>query len=118
MSQQDIAEQLYVTKGNVSGLIDRLATAGLVERRALEGDRRSHAIFLTPTGRQLAVQAIATRQAMVAQTLGRLSPTQLAQMDALLTLTSDSLDRHERGSQHVNQAEPYHGDSLPLLTLA
>ena len=31
MSQQELAEQLYVTKGNVSGLLDRIVEAGLVE---------------------------------------------------------------------------------------
>ena len=29
MSQQDLAERLYVTKGNISGLIDRLVAAGV-----------------------------------------------------------------------------------------
>ena len=42
VSQQELAQRLYVTKGNISGLIDRLVTAGLVERRVTEGDRRSH----------------------------------------------------------------------------
>ena len=32
MSQQELAERLYVTKGNVSGLLDRMVEAGLVER--------------------------------------------------------------------------------------
>src|SRR5664279_4005184 len=54
LSQQDLAERLYVTKGNISGLIDRLVANGLVERRALAGDRRSHAIYLTPEGREMA----------------------------------------------------------------
>ena len=34
VSQQELAQRLYVTKGNVSGLVDRLVEAGLVERRA------------------------------------------------------------------------------------
>ena len=34
VSQQELATRLYVTKGNISGLIDRLAEAGLVERRS------------------------------------------------------------------------------------
>src|ERR671920_1589822 len=38
VSQQELAQRLYVTKGNVSGLVDRLVEAGLVERRALAGD--------------------------------------------------------------------------------
>ena len=51
VSQQELAKRLYVTKGNISGLIDRLAEAGLVERRSTALDRRQHAIHLTETGR-------------------------------------------------------------------
>jgi DNA-binding MarR family transcriptional regulator len=91
LSQQDLAEQLSVTKGNISGLIDRLTTAGLVERRSIEGDRRAHALFLTTQGRQLALKGIAIQRAFVATTLGRLPPTQLAQMEALLALTRETL---------------------------
>src|SRR3954453_8448607 len=54
LTQQELAERLYVTKGNVSGLVDRLVNAGLVERRPIEGDRRSHALHLTGRGRALA----------------------------------------------------------------
>src|SRR5579863_4499794 len=59
VSQQDLAKRLYVTKGNISGLIDRLVAAGLVERRATAADKRQHAIFLTAAGRAAAVAAIA-----------------------------------------------------------
>ena len=34
ISQQELAQRLYVTKGNISGLLDRLERAGLVERRS------------------------------------------------------------------------------------
>ena len=54
VSQQELATRLYVTKGNISGLIDRLAEAGLVERRSIASDRRQHAIYLTEAGRRMA----------------------------------------------------------------
>ena len=90
-SQQDLAERLYVTKGNISGLIDRLTIAGLVERRAIEEDRRAHAIHLTVKGRALALRGVAIRRKVVAQSFGRLSEDQLSQMDALLVMTRDIL---------------------------
>ncbi len=43
-----LSQNLKVTGGNVSGLVDRLVQAGLVERRAIVGDRRSYAMHLTP----------------------------------------------------------------------
>ncbi len=106
VSQQELAERLYVTKGNISGLIDRLAAAGLVERRSIVGDKRSHAIFLTAPGRQLADKGIGVQRDFVAQTLGRLPPNELAALDRLLVTTRD-LVREQTGDtrrQHRSAA--------------
>ena len=95
VSQQDLAERLFVTKGNISGLIDRLASSELVERRKLKGDRRTHAIYLTDKGRNLGEQGFVLQRAFVEQVLGRLDHVQLARMDALLTLTGNILTQAE-----------------------
>ena len=84
ISQQDLAKKLYVTKGNISGLVDRLTDAGLVERRPIDGDRRSHALHLTEAGRGLALQGIAAQRDFVARSLGRMDPANLAQFESLL----------------------------------
>jgi MarR family transcriptional regulator, organic hydroperoxide resistance regulator len=84
LSQQELAARLYVTKGNISGLIDRLVANGLVERRALEGDRRSHAIHLTAAGREMAKRGIEAQRAFVAQTFGRIAPDRLVALEDLL----------------------------------
>lgn len=84
LTQQELAERLYVTKGNVSGLIDRLVEAGLVERRAIPGDRRSHALHLTEAGRDLAARGLAAQEAYVARTLGRIAPADLATFERLV----------------------------------
>ncbi|MGL4975917.1 MAG: MarR family winged helix-turn-helix transcriptional regulator [Bosea sp. (in: a-proteobacteria)] len=84
ISQSELAERLYVTKGNVSGLVDRLVQAGLVQRRAIAGDRRSYAMHLTAEGRKLAEAGIALQQAYVSQTLGQLAPHDVAQLDLIL----------------------------------
>lgn len=84
ISQSELAERLYVTKGNVSGLVDRLVQAGLVERRAIAGDRRSYAMHLTPEGRRLAEAGIAAQRDFVAQTLGKLRSDDLTELDRLV----------------------------------
>jgi MarR family transcriptional regulator, organic hydroperoxide resistance regulator len=83
-TQQELAERLYVTKGNVSGLVDRLVEAGLVERRAAAGDRRSHALHLTGKGRELAERGIAAQRAYVTRTLGRLPDRDLATLERIV----------------------------------
>jgi DNA-binding MarR family transcriptional regulator len=91
MSQSDLAARLYVTKGNVSGLIDRLVEAGLVERRAAAADRRSNAVFLTEAGRKAADEGIRLQKAFVADTLGRLDQADLNVLDGILTRWRDSV---------------------------
>jgi DNA-binding MarR family transcriptional regulator len=84
VSQQELAERLYVTKGNVSGLVDRLVEAGLVERRSGCRDRRFHALHLTNRGRALAEQGIAAQRAYVGRTLGRLPGRDLAELERIV----------------------------------
>jgi DNA-binding MarR family transcriptional regulator len=84
LSQQELAERLYVTKGNVSGLLDRMVEAGLVERRTLPGDRRSNALFLTSKGRDLAERGIAAQRAYVAKTLGTLDSRDLDNLERIV----------------------------------
>jgi DNA-binding MarR family transcriptional regulator len=84
ITQRQLAEALFVTKGNVSGLIDRLVEARLVERRPATQDRRSHALFLTREGERLAAAGFAAQRAFLDRTLGRLSPDDLATLHLLL----------------------------------
>ena len=84
ISQQDLAQRLYVTKGNISGLVDRLVESGLVERRSLNGDRRSHSIFLTAAGRKSAGDGILAQREFVARTFGQMDSARLHEFEALL----------------------------------
>ncbi|MFI5014374.1 MAG: MarR family winged helix-turn-helix transcriptional regulator [Hyphomicrobiales bacterium] len=83
ITQRELAQQLFVTKGNVSGLIDRLVEAKLVERRGGQ-DRRSHALFLTGEGERVASAGFAMQKAFVDTTLGRLPRQDLAMLHRLL----------------------------------
>lgn len=89
MSQQELAERLYVTKGNVSGLLDRMVEADLVERRSIPGDRRSNALYLTKKGRDLAEKGIATQRAYVERTLGSLPIQDLTDLERIVLAWRD-----------------------------
>ena len=56
----DIKEELALTVGGTSKLVDRIEAAGLCRRRANPDDRRSQIIELTPAGRRLLEEAIET----------------------------------------------------------
>ena len=85
ITQRDLAERLYVTKGNVSGLVDRLVEAGLVDRRAIPGDRRSYDLHLTAEGRKAALAGMETQQLFVNETVGQLSEHDLLMLDQVIT---------------------------------
>src|SRR5258705_6282385 len=53
----DIKEELSITVGGTSKLVDRIEAAGLCRRRANPDDRRSQIIELTPAGRRLLTKA-------------------------------------------------------------
>ena len=91
LSQSDLAERLYVTKGNVSGLIDRLVDAGYVERRSVPADRRSNALYLTDSGRAAAEMGLRLQKEFVMETLGQLAPQELARLDGVISLWRDAV---------------------------
>jgi MarR family transcriptional regulator, organic hydroperoxide resistance regulator len=98
VTQQELAQRLYVTKGNVSGLVDRLVEAGLVERRRSPGDRRSHALHLTSDGRALAERAMALQERYVRETLGSLPASDLVALERLVLSWRDSARKRENGT--------------------
>jgi DNA-binding MarR family transcriptional regulator len=53
----DIKEELSITVGGTSKLVDRIEAAGLCRRLANPDDRRSRIIELTPAGRRLLAKA-------------------------------------------------------------
>jgi len=92
LSQQELADRLYVTKGNVSGLVDRLVRGGFAERRPLPGDRRSHALYLTDSGRDVVARGLAIQRAYVNRTLGRLPAADIAALDRIQRAWRAALD--------------------------
>ncbi|MCH8058007.1 MAG: MarR family transcriptional regulator [Proteobacteria bacterium] len=50
MTCKDIGDWTHITKGTLTGVIDRLENKGLVERWAVEGDGRKTIIALTRQG--------------------------------------------------------------------
>src|SRR4051794_20346792 len=53
-----LAETLACDASNVTGLVDRLESRGLVRRRPSDADRRVKVLDLTPTGTQLRTQLL------------------------------------------------------------
>jgi len=50
LKMSDLSSQLMVSNGNVTGIIDRLVSDGLVMRVSIKGDRRATLVRLTARG--------------------------------------------------------------------
>jgi DNA-binding MarR family transcriptional regulator len=53
MKMSELSQHLVVSNGNVTGVVDRLVTEGLVARENLESDRRAFLVKITEKGRDL-----------------------------------------------------------------
>ena len=73
ITQQALSDMLFVTKGNVCGLIGRLEERGLVERHSDPDDRRSNHLHLTPEGRELAQQVVPANEQFISDYMAVLS---------------------------------------------
>ena len=67
LKMSQLSGVLRVSNGNVTGIVDRLAEDGLLERVAVPGDRRASRVRLTEAGRgEFAAQA-AAHEAWIAE---------------------------------------------------
>jgi DNA-binding MarR family transcriptional regulator len=81
LSQQELADSLLVTKGNVCQLLGRMEADGLI-RRAPEG--RANRLYLTEKGRQLAARVLPAHEELVASQFSSLTPDERQQLLSVL----------------------------------
>jgi DNA-binding MarR family transcriptional regulator len=81
MKQQELANRLLVTKGNVSQLLDRLEQRGLI-RRCQDG--RAARLRLTEQGRALTAEVVPAQEEFIAQRFACLSDDERHQLHTLL----------------------------------
>jgi DNA-binding MarR family transcriptional regulator len=92
ITQQELAERLLVSKGNVVGLIDRVGAAGWVERRPDPEDRRANRLYLTDAGRKLLGEAFPSQAGLLKKVFGTLT-------EGELRLFHELLERLEKASR-------------------
>jgi DNA-binding MarR family transcriptional regulator len=89
LSQQQCANQMMVTKGNITQHIDRLEERGLIRR---EKCGRTNALHLTVAGRELVAQIIPAHDERVKEILSLLSEAELGDFQAVLRRLDRRLD--------------------------
>ena len=96
----DIADELSITIGGTSKLVDRIEAAGYCVRRANPDDRRSSIIELTAAGRRVLAKATKVVEEELRTRIGSAVPERsLQQFHAtLVKLRSANIDAEERSS--------------------
>ena len=85
MSMTELAKKTLVTKGTLTGIIDRLEQKGLVTRIVPPENRRSFTIILTPEGEQTFETVFPIQIAYLKERFDRLSAEELKQIQASLS---------------------------------
>lgn len=90
LTMSELAQQLAITSGGATRLIDRVETAGYVERCACPSDRRVHWVCLTDTGRGKLAESYAVHTAdLEREFFGRLTPTDRVHLDRIMSKLRD-----------------------------
>lgn len=84
LSMGDIGEKTLITKGTLTGVVDRLEKKGLIERKVPPENRRSIVVKLTPDGEKMFEQIFPAHIADMKQHFEVLNPSELELLQVLL----------------------------------
>jgi len=88
MTQQELADSLLVTKGNISQLLDRMEKLDLLKRCQ---EKRNNTLVLTEKGQQLYDLVVPTTEKLIENQLAVLSPAEAADLLRLVRKVDQSL---------------------------
>lgn len=100
MMLSDLSQRLLVTCGNITGLVDRLEEAGLVERTDDPQDRRVVRARLTPQGREVHGEMRPEYRKRVAALLGNWDPERQEELTTTLErLATEVLEKRAQAGE-------------------
>lgn len=92
LRMSDLSGVLKVSNGNVTGIVDRLVTDGLIVRAAVAGDRRAMAVRLTKKGRDEFDRLSRVHEDWIDDLLGSVSGEQAERLTKQLGKIADRLE--------------------------
>jgi DNA-binding MarR family transcriptional regulator len=91
MTQTALATDLDLTKVAVGGLLDRMESAGFVERRADKNDGRARRVYLTRAGSKIVSSIRASVETVETEILSHISNSELEQAIQTLRTLKETL---------------------------
>jgi len=96
----DLSNATLVTKGTLTGVLDRLEKKGIVKRENIKGDRRAIKVRLTGKGDALFRKVFPTHAEFLRPYFqGALSPPEVKKMKSTLVRLRKSFEKNEHVSQ-------------------
>ena len=95
ISQQDLAERLLLTKGNICVMVQKMEGTGLIERRSDPDDQRFHRLYMTPAGKRKLREIQPEHKAMTGRALRGLTQAEQESLHELLCRVDDTLNEDE-----------------------
>ena len=102
----ELSKRLMVSAGNVTPMIDRLITDGLVTRTPSEIDRRVQIVSITPEGRRRFRRMAKWNGQLLASIFGQVSPDHIAMLNGLLKEVKDTVVVAGFASATTDEAAP------------
>jgi DNA-binding MarR family transcriptional regulator len=93
MMQQELAARLLVTKGNVTGVVNRMEALGWIERRLDLADRRTNRLYLTEAGKSLLAEVNPKHDALIHEVLANFPPDEVQALRRLLRKLEDAVEK-------------------------
>lgn len=91
MSMGELSKRLMVTNGNVTGLVERLASEGMVERAPAPDDRRIQMVSLTSRGKENFANMAANHRVWIRAMMEQLTANELNSLYDLLARLKESI---------------------------
>ena len=82
MTPKELGEKTLITKGTLTGVVDRLGNKGLVRRAASPSDGRSQVVQLTRAGEKLFARVFPAHVKYMQRAFAQLSPEDVAGITA------------------------------------
>ena len=90
MTLGELSSRMMVSNGNVTGLVERLVSDGLIDRRPAPKDRRAQIVSLTAEGRRTFRAIARTHEAWIAEMFESLSSSDTETLMRMLAKTKTS----------------------------
>ncbi len=105
----DLSEATLVTKGTLTGVLDRLEKKGIVKRENIKGDRRAIKVRLTSKGEALFRKVFPAHAEFLRPYFeGALSPAEVQQMKSTLVRLRKSFEKNESQKPEISNRTRVH----------